>query len=370
MCQYIVDEEALTENIKVICRRAKDVPVWAVVKGNGYGLGVAALVRRLRQQGITRFCVGELWEAQQIRQTGLTGIQILMLQPTADEARLEALIGLDVICTLSSMTDAQALEEAAERLGQQAQAHVKIDTGMGRYGFRPEEEEEIKSVYRQLPRITVTGIYTHFSDALTSYEQTKQQYRSFHYLVDSLYAQGIRPGQAHCCNSAAFLKYPQMRMDAVRIGSAFLGRMPYMEAFGLRRVGYCETEVAELHAVEKGRRIGYGGAWRARHTTTLAILPVGWYHGFTTQYQRDSFRLRDCIRGCLGWLRAWMLHRRLWVEIGGKKCPVCGHVGMLYTAVDVTGIPCMIGQQAHLDISPVEQRGMEVVYVRASEMKT
>lgn len=362
MCQYIIDEQALDENIRIIQNFARDVPVWAVVKGNGYGLGVTELGRRMFRQGITRFCVSEVGEARALRQMGFPQIQILMLQPTSDEAVLAELLKLDVICTISSREDGAALSQTAGRIGKQARAHVKIDTGMGRYGFLPEETEQIAAIYQQLDRVTVTGIYTHFSDAVSSYEKTKTQFRRFHYLVDALLARGIRVGQAHCCNSAAFLKYPEMRMDGVRIGSAFLGRMPYLQIFGLQRVGFCEARVEELHVVERGVRIGYGGAWRARRRTQLAIIPVGWYHGFTAEYQRDCFRFRDCLRGCLGWIYSWLRRRRYWVQINGKSCPVCGHAGMLYTAVDVTGQNCRPGDLARLDISPLEQKGMEVVY--------
>lgn len=362
MCQYIVDEAALTENIRIIKNLAKDVPVWAVLKGNGYGLGVTAMARRLQAEGISRFCVADAAEAQALRLAGFSGASVLMLQPTSDPRQLDRLLRLDVICTVSSWCDATALNAAAARAGRKAEAHIKVDTGMGRYGFLPEELDQIRAVYRQLPRIEVTGIYTHFSQAQTSYEQTRKQFRRFHYLVDSLIAEGIQPGQAHCCSSAAFLKYPEMRMDAVRIGSAFLGRMPYLSRFGLRRVGICEAPVEEIRVVEKGQRIGYGGAWRAARRTRLALVAVGWYHGFTVEYQRDCFRFRDCLRGCLGWVRSWFVHRRLWAEIGSCRCPVCGHTGMLYTAIDVTDCPCQVGDRVLLDISPVEQRGMEILF--------
>lgn len=153
-----------------------------------------------------------------------------------------------------------------------------------------------------------------------------------------------------------------MRLGGVRVGSALLGRLNIKGDHGLHRVGCCETEVVELHRLAKGASTGYGGAWRAGGETRLAILPVGWYHGFGTEYGRDSFRFRDCARGALSLLKAWITRRRLYAWVNDQRCPVRGHVGMLHCAVDVSRIECHVGDKAVLDISPLLQKGMDVVF--------
>ena len=85
-------------------------------------------------------------------------------------------------------------------------------------------------------------------------------------------------------------------MDAVRIGSALLGRVLNGTGIGLQRTGWAEASVDELHQLKKGESTGYGAGWVAKRDTTLAILPIGYFHGFGAEYGRDLLRLRDGIR--------------------------------------------------------------------------
>lgn len=361
MRKYVVEKDALVGNIRVIKERAGGVPVWAVLKGNGYGLGVVPMARILKEQGILRYCVTEVSEARALREAGFVQEPILMLQPTVDHDTLNALLDLNVICTVSSRDDAVVLNGIAGERGTVAEAHIKIDTGMGRYGFLPKELDKITSIYQYMDGIAVSGIYTHFSSAFRSEKRTREQFEQFRYVVDQIAGKGFETGEPHCCNSAAFLRWPDMHMGGVRVGSALLGRMSFRVP-DLRRVGYCETEIEEIRWLPKGSTTGYGGAWRAKKNTRLAILPVGWYHGFGVEYGRDSFRFRDCLRGGLSLLKAWLTRRRLYVRIDGQRCPVCGHVGMLHTAVDVSKLDCHPGAPATLDINPLLQKGMEIEY--------
>ena len=94
----------------------------------------------------------------------------------------------------------------------------------------------------------------------------------------------------------------------------------------------------------------------------MAIIPVGWYHGFTTTHGPDIFRFRDCLRELLGAVKRMIFKKKLYVTINGKKCPVLGHVGMLHTAVNVTKVPCKQGDKVVLEINPTQVRGMEIVF--------
>lgn len=362
MRTYVVEREALASNIRTIKERAGGVPVWAVLKGDGYGLGIVEMAGLLKEQGILRYCVTEVSEAKALRDAGFVQEPILMLQPTVDRQVLEQLLDLNVICTVSSRDDAVVLNGIAGERGTVAEAHVKIDTGMGRYGFLPKEMDKILSIYEYMDGIAVSGIYTHFSSAFLSEKKTREQFEQFHYVVDQIAGKGFETGEPHCCNSAAFFHWPDMYMGGVRIGSAWLGRMSDRGNFGLRRVGYCESQVEEIRWLPKGATTGYAGAWKAKKPTRLAMVPVGWYHGFGVEYGRDSFRFRDCFRGGLSLLKAWITRKKLWVKINGQRCPVRGHVGMLHTAVDVGKVDCHAGDPAILDISPLMRKGMDVEF--------
>ena len=149
-------------------------------------------------------------------------------------------------------------------------------------------------------------------------------------------------------------------MDGVRLGSALLGRV--LTRSNLRRVGICEATVDELRWLPAGHTTGYGAAWRAKKPTRVAVIPVGWYHGFTNEHGHDLFRFRDCLRDALGAVKRMIFRKKLYVCIGGKKCPVLGRVGMLHTVCDVTRANVKQGDKVTLEINPLQVRGMEIRY--------
>ena len=239
-----------------------------------------------------------------------------------------------------------------------AEAHIKIDTGMGRYGFLPEEMEKITPVYHYMDTIHVTGIYTHLHSAFCDKKATKAQIESFNRVLAALREAGIEPGMAHILNSSGVLHFSGAAMDAVRVGSALLGRVH--GGHGLKRVGYCETQVEELKWLPKGHTTGYGAGWKAKRPTRVAILPVGWYNGFGCEMGNDLFRFRDCLRRIAASLRTMLFGKAYYVTINGKRCKVLGHIGMLHTAADVSGIQCSLGDMARVEINPLMQKGMDV----------
>ena len=359
MKSYIVEKDAILHNLYVLTGKAGTTPLWAVLKGNGYGLGVKLMAELCWEKGVRRFAVTEPAEAMVIRELAPQA-QILMLRPTTDQTELNCLLDLDVIATIGSTEDAAALSSLAAQRGVVAEAHVKIDTGMGRYGFLPEETEKILSVYRYNDHIAVSGIYTHFHTSFGKAKITDGQAETFRRVVKAIEEAGVEPGGRHCCNSNAFLRWPELRMEGIRLGSAILGRV--LTRSNLRRVGYCEATVDQVRWLPAGHSTGYGAGWRAKKPTQIAVIPVGWYHGFTNEYGHDLFRFRDCLREALGAVKRMIFKKKIYVSINGKKCPVLGHVGMLHTVVDVTKVNVQVGDKAILDINPTQVRGMEIVF--------
>ena len=359
MKTYIVEKEAVLHNLELLKEQAAGTPIWAVLKGNGYGLGVRPMAELCLTADIRRFAVTELSEAQIIREL-CADAQILLLRPTTDPAELEQILDLDVIATIGSTEAAAALNALAGQRGAVAEVHVKIDTGMGRYGFLPEETEKILSVYRYQDQLAVSGIYTHFHSSFGKEAATMAQAEAFRQVVKAIEDAGIEPGTPHCCNSHAFLRWPDLHEGGVRLGSALLGRVTAKSK--LRRVGYCETTVDELRWLPKGHTCGYGAGWTAKKPTQIAVLPVGWYHGFTAEHGNDLFRFRDNLRMVLKGMKQMVFGKKLYVSIHGKKCPVLGHVGMLHTVCDVTNANCRLGDRVTVEINPTMVRGMEIRY--------
>ena len=357
MSTYVVSREDLAHNIQVLKEKAGNTPIWAVVKADGYGLGVATFSQELSKLGIENFCVTEPQEAETIRASGLMAEKILMLRQLSDPKEIRAMEKANVIFTVGSM-------ESAERLNANVNGpvdvHVKIDTGMGRYGFRPEELSQIISLFRRENNLRIKGIYTHFHSAFCSDATTKAQFTQFQNVVASLQKEGCDTGIVHCCNSAAFLKFPEMHLDGVRLGSALLGRMSF--STDLRPLGKVETIIEEVRRLPKGHSTGYGAIWKSKKDSDLAIIPVGWCNGLQVSCKEDRSRAMDCIRGGLKELKNLLKRPKTYVMISGKLCPIVGAIGSLHCAVDVSGVECKMGQTVEMQISPMHIKGMEVLF--------
>lgn len=362
MKAYVVEKELLAGNVEKLCHQAGDAVIWGVLKGNGYGLGCVPMARMLSEHGIDHFAVTEVREAAALREAGFSDASILMLRQTQDPEEINALLDLGVIFTVGSTQAAVVLNGIAAQRSTMAEAHLKIDTGMGRYGFLPEEVDQAIRVYEYQKSIAICGVYTHFHSAFCNDRQTHEQFQQFQQVLHEIQNAGYETGMVHCCNSSAFLKFPEMYCDAVRLGSALLGRVAVTNRLGLKRVGYTEADVEEIRWLPAGHTEGYGAAWRARRPTQVAIIGVGWYHGFGTENGNDLFRFRDCLRDMLHALRNMIFGKHLYVSINGKKCRVLGHIGMLHTAVDVTEQEVKIGDRAILQINPLVVKGMKIQY--------
>ena len=142
MKRYLVDSAAIRQNLETLKKRAGKARLFAVVKGNGYGLGLVPLSAICRDAGIDTFCVTEVSDAKQLRDAGFTQ-DILMIRPTCDVDEVHQLLDLGVILTVSSPDDAAVLNGIATQRKQRIRAHVEIDTGMGRYGFLPSERDKL-----------------------------------------------------------------------------------------------------------------------------------------------------------------------------------------------------------------------------------
>ena len=359
MKTYIVEKEAILHNLNLLKKKADGTPIWAVLKGNGYGLGVRPMAELCLAEDIRRFAVTELSEALTIREL-CADARILMLRPTTDPEEMQRMLDLDVIATIGSTEDAAALSALAGQRGAVAEAHLKIDTGMGRYGFLPDELEKILSIYRYHDHLAVSGIYTHFHSSFGKEKITMAQAETFRQVVKAIEDAGVEPGTPHMCNSNAFLRWPELKEGGVRIGSALLGRVTARNK--LRRVGICKATVDELRWLPKGHSCGYGAGWVAKKPTRIAVISVGWYHGFTAEHGNDLFRFRDNLRQILGALKRMLFKKKIHVAINGKRCPVLGHVGMLHTVCDVTKLNCQLGDTVTLEINPTMVRGMDIKF--------
>ena len=358
MKAYIVEREAVAHNIVRLREWAGETPLWAVLKGDGYGLGAGPMAALCWENGIRRFAVTEPAEARAIRESVGEEGEILMLRATTDRVELQALMDMHVILTLGSREDAQVLAE----LNRPCRVHLKVDTGMGRYGFLPTEGEAVREALAAAPNVTVAGVYTHFHSAFLEEAITRRQFAQFVGFCDQLEAAGLSLGERHCCNTSAFLRFKDMHLNGARVGSGLLGRVAVKDPLGLRRIGWAEAEIEELRPLPKGHTVGYGAATALKRDTRSAVIPIGYCHGFTLQRGRDVWRAQDCVRGILSNLKLLLKPSVPTVTVGGRPARTLGHVGMLHTCVDVTDLTCALGDPVRVEINPLMVKGLPVVY--------
>lgn len=353
MKALIVDKAKVRNNLQVIRTAAGDAQIYAVLKINAYGLGLKPMAELCREAGIRRFAVTEPEDAVRLRDWGFQEEEILILRSTACEEDIRAILKAGATATVGSYDAALALNGIAESEGVVCDVHIKVDTGMGRYGFVPGEIDRILSVYRYLGNLNVTGTYTHYANAFRSKKKTQAQYDLLLSVVDKIRAAGFEPGMLHASNSEAFFGCKMPNLDAVRIGSALGGRLISKGDFGLQRTGRLQSEIVEVRWLPKGATIGYGSAYTTRHPTRIAVIPVGSGDGYQVEKIRVNTRLIDYLRALGSVVKAFFRGKRYYVSVGGKRAPVLGRVGVSHTVIDVTDLECGPGTKVFLDAAPM-----------------
>lgn len=346
MSRYIIDKSKLIENIEIIKKKA-GVDIIGVVKGNGYGFGMCNLAEILMQNGINTFAVTEVYDVPLLRETVLDK-DILVMRSTCIEDEAEIVAKYNCIATIGSLEAAKVMDKVSKKLGKKTKCHLKIDTGMGRYGFLPSQVEDAIKCY-DFENLDFCGAYTHFSSAFHNTELTKAQLEMFKDTVEQIKKTGKNVGILHCANSPALLNVDGVTLDAVRIGSAFTGRVITNGKNQLNCLGSLEAEVIETKTVPSGYSIGYNGQFKTKRETKIAIVPIGHFDGFGLEKGKEVADLHSV----LSQFKHYLQKKQLTVNINAKAYNVIGEIGLSHTAVDITGSDVKIGDTASVEISPL-----------------
>ncbi|MCI8290834.1 MAG: alanine racemase [Clostridia bacterium] len=348
-----INSKDLEHNINKIKERAGKSKVIAVVKGNGYGLGLIEFSSFLINKGIDYLAVSSVEEALELKSSNLEAT-VLCLSETPDAIELEELLDKDIIITIGNYKIARKLNEIAISKNKKAHVHLKIDTGFSRYGFKYDDKENILKTIKNCTSLFVDGVFSHFSCAYFENDKyTKKQFNRFLEVRKFLEDNNIKINMYHICNSSSFLKYEDMFMDAVRVGSAFLGRISVKNNIDLKKIGILKSNIVEIKNIEKNEPIGYSNSEIAKKQVKLAIVPVGYADGFNVGVKNDTFKFIDKVRILKNSLQAFFKNDRIYVLISGKEFPVIGKVGMNHIAVDITGENIKLNTKVKLEISPI-----------------
>ena len=315
MAELTVNTEAVLRNYRRFAAGGQVIPV---LKDNACGLGVVKMLQLLRQEGVNLFACSTPEEA--LRLSGM-GVDILLLSCVHEEAILRELAKRKVILSVESLPQARVISG----LGLHTRVHLIVDTGFGRFGFLPEETEEMRAVF-DLQGLTVCGIFSHFRSPASA----PQQFAAVRRVLDALSDCDL--GLRHIAATSTALD-PAYRLDAVRIGTGLTGRYD-----GLEPSAQLTARVCSVRHLPRGSRIGYSSV-RLRRDTDVAIVDVGTADG--------AF-----LRRCCGPRTLLRLIRKK-VSIGGWEVPVLGSPGLTHTAIDVTGVPCTVGDRVSINQTPV-----------------
>lgn len=304
------------ENIK----KKTNTDVMAVIKADAYGHGAVECARALIKKTTDKFAVATADEAMELRQNGIKG-KILILGYVFPE-NFKELVANDVCLTIFDIETANILNETAKILNKKAKIHLKIDTGMGRIGFLPNEKslDEIIKISK-LSNIEIDGIFTHFACAdekdKTSALKQKDLFKVFLCQIENA---GIKIKTKHICNSAAIVDFDDDFFDMVRSGIITYGLYPSdevkFENLEIKPVMNLISHVVYVKEVEKDFTVSYGSTYTTSSKTKIATIPVGYADG----YPRT-------------------LSNRGRVLINGRFAPIIGRVCMDQFMVDVTDIP-------------------------------
>lgn len=325
-----VDLRALIHNIHTIRSHLKPNTLFAlVVKADAYGHGLVPVSRAAIAGGADWLAVATTQEGIALREAEISA-PILVLAPVLPlEAKL--VVFYDLRSLVEREETAVALSQEAALQGKQARIHLKVDTGLSRFGVLPKDACKLAEKIISLPHIVLEGIATHFADAPHSEEFTHQQFECFQKVICELGKRGINPKIRHCANSATIALYPHMTLDMVRAGLFAYGITHIPTDWNLKPVLTWKTRIMAMRELPTNRNVGYGLTYITQKTTRIATLGVGYGDGYPRALSNKGE-----------------------VLIHGRRAPICGLVAMDQMMVDVTHIPeCTVGDEVSLIEPPL-----------------
>lgn len=258
-------------------------PVIAVVKADAYGIGAIPLAKALSAVGATDFAVARVSEALTLRAAGIAG-DILIFSAT-DAAEIEAVLASDLTLALVSWDQLGTIRRVCRAVRRKARLELKIDTGMGRFGFRPDELPELFASIAGASELEIAGIFSHYANIDDDPDDSfnRIQLNRFHEALQLCAAQGVYPRRIHFSNSAAALSAPESRFTHVRVGSGLFGINPFYYAEmpdGLETALRWRTRLISVRRLPAGQGIGYGQTYRLTADAWVGLFPVGYGDGF------------------------------------------------------------------------------------------
>ncbi len=348
-----LSKSALKKNIKYLQKRiGKEVKYVSVVKGNAYGHGIEDFVPLAEACGVDYFAVFDTYEAYRV--LNVRKKAEIMIMGMIENEQLEWAIENKISFYVFEMDRLIHTINAAKKVNLKAKIHIEIETGLYRTGFETNEiEEVITLINANQEYLEIEGLCSHYAGAesIANYVRINAQYDEFIRIRDIFHQNHIFPRYEHTACSAAALTYPHTRMNMVRFGIAQYGFWSSKETRmhnllsddasftrdPLKRVLKWKSSVMSVKTVEAGKFISYGNSYLTSRKTTVASVPVGYFHGYRRSLSNNGF-----------------------VLLKGKKAPIIGSINMNMLIINVTTIP---GVQKGDEIVIIGEQGMHNITV-------
>lgn len=334
-----IDHGAIAHNVRSVGKLLGATELWAVVKGQAYGHGAPEVARTALSAGAAGLAVSALTEALELREAGVDGPLFVMNPVLPDQADLY--VKYDITVGVADLAGARALGGAAVAEGRRARVHVKVDTGLGRFGSAGETVDFIRDLHG-IDGIEVEGVFSHFASADDEDLRVAEgQLQRFQGVLAALETAGLRPPKAHMCNSPGTFTMPGARFQMARNGLSVYGMYssPAVAAKALeagvplRPALSLKARVAAVRRLPAGSPIGYAGTYVTTRETTVATLPIGYSDGVSRN-----------------------LSGKIDVLVRGERRPLVGRVCMNHVMVDAGDLPVQLGEVVTLLGSDGAQR--------------
>lgn len=320
-----LNRSALRHNLITLKKQMRPrQEMMAVLKANGYGLGLRPMTEMLKNMGVKAYAVATLEEARTIRELDPDAeILILGFIPVS---QIPIVSCLKLMITLTDYDYACQIDQT----GVPVLAQVPVDTGMHRLGERAEDLEALLRYY-QFKNLHIAGTYSHLymTDLLEDHAEaaTSDQIQMFFQTISRLKQRGIDPGKLHLQGTYGFLNHPELECDWLRIGIALTGCVDpgrSRTALNLSEVASVHTRIAAVRELKQGESAGYNYAWTADRDTRIAVLSIGYSDGL----------FRSCSRQGAD------------VLIRGRRCPLVGAMCMDQCLADISDLDAKVGEEA------------------------
>lgn len=365
-----IDLDKLTANFAAVADKVA-TPIIAVVKNDAYGFGAVECAGAFVRAGAQMLAVTTLDEALELREAGISA-PILVFEPPlgADEARYFAEFGLTA--TVDGHDSLAALLAAADGADCSVDCHIKLNTGMNRFGVAADGLPGLLDELLRAENVRVRGLYSHLATALEADDSFARQQMAAFDRARELVAAKFPDVCCHLANSAGALKFPEARYDAVRMGSVLYGQLAMARECGVATVDpFCaRARVAAVRELAAGDTVGYGREFAARAAMRVAVVPIGYGDGFGVQPAARPATVKASVQKAARELGKLALGRaERYVYLGDKRLCVLGRVAMQNMLVDVTGLDVAVGDVVNVPMRRTAASArLARVYLRGGQM--